>query len=121
MPTRPNTRQILAISLLPALTGVAIPFVHLYLLNAGNLLLPFAVHLPWLTLLTMAVFGLGFTIQQLLPQRIRIFGSLAVLTLGTFTWAESTLLIGDFGFLQGEAIAWEQWRHLLYQRLPFLT
>ena len=40
MQNRPRPSQRIAISLLPVLTGIAIPFAHLYLLNMSNLTLP---------------------------------------------------------------------------------
>ncbi|RKZ15523.1 hypothetical protein DRQ53_08790 [bacterium] len=119
--TQAGFARALAIALLPALTGIAIPFTHLYLLNVGNLLLPLKVHLLHLAILCGALTGLLLALQLLLPHKTRTATSWIVLLLGVIVWAEATLFIGDFGFLQGGDIEWDEARHLLYLEAAFLV
>ena len=107
----------LAISLMPAVFGLWLPYLHLYLLNAGNLTLPFSVHVRQLGILSMVAIGLVLTLQLVAPPRMRSGVSRFFLCLGIFLWAEGTLFIGHFGFLQGGEMDWAHNRYLLYLEL----
>ena len=114
MPAKGEVISSLAISVFLALVGLWAPFLHLYLLNASNLTLPLSVHLSQLGLLSALVVGVGFIIQILTPPRYRTAVSCVLLFIGIFLWAEGTLLIGNFGFLQGGDIDWDGNQYLLY-------
>jgi len=111
----------LAISSLLAITGLWIPFLHLYLLNTDNLTLLLSVHLPQLGILTAVIVGVGLAIQMLVPARLRTGVSCCLFFVGTFFWAESTLFIGDFGILQGGDIDWDRNRYLLLLELVLVV
>lgn len=102
------------ISFFLVLTGLWVPFVHLYFLNSVNFTLPFSVHLPLLGLLSAGIFGIGLSLQVFAPARIRTGVSFFLLSVGIFFWAESTLFIGNFGFLQGGDMRWGDNQYLLY-------
>ncbi len=104
----------LTISLLLVITGLWVPTIHLFFLNSVNFTLPFSVHLPLLGLLSAGIFSLSFLLLLISPARIRSGLSCFLLFLGIFFWAESTLLIGDFGFLQGGDMDWGKNQYLLY-------
>lgn len=106
--------KIIATSLFLAAVGVWLPFLHLYLVNAANLTLPLAVHLPRLAVLGGAVAALALGLQLAAPRRARRAVGAGLLVVGVLMWAESTLFIGDFGFLAGGDLDWEANRHLPY-------
>jgi len=113
-PSGPGFKISLAISFLLAVVLLWAPFLHLYLLNAGNLTLPLPVHSLWLGLLGLAIAGAALAIQLLVPSRWRTGVSASLLAGGIFFWAEGTLLIGHFGFFQGGDMDWDGNRYILY-------
>jgi len=117
MPSIKEFQSLLVISILLAITGIWIPFLHLFMLNYSNLTLPLSVHLPNLGKLSAIIIGAALVLQVLTPFRWRNITSLVLLFLGIFFWAEGTLLIGDFGFLQGHDMDWGKNQYLLYLEL----
>jgi len=113
MPRAQQLLASLAISLFLAFAALWNPFLHLFWLNQVNLTLPLGAHLPLLGVLTAIVVGLGLGLQWLPPARLRPAMSTALLVIGVFLWAEGTLLLGDFGFFQGDEPDWSSQRHLL--------
>ena len=113
--------QQFSISSLIALTGIWVPFIHLYLINTGNLTLPLSVHVPQLGILTAVVVGIALSIQMLAPSRFRTGVSCFLLFVGIFLWAESTLFIGHFGIFQGGDLDWDRNRTLFFLELVLVA
>ncbi len=117
----PSLTSRLAIGILLAFSGLWAPYIHLFYLNAGNFTLPFLVHLPLLAALSIGIIGISFLLQSYCPSPIRYAASSILLFVGVYLWAEGTLFIGNFGFLQGGEMDWEKNQHLLYLELSFIA
>ncbi len=105
------------LSFLPVLMGLWLPFAHLFWLNSSNLTLPLSVHLPIIGLISLIAVCIGFALQTLTPPWFRQTISYFLLIFGVYLWAENTLFIGNFGFLQGEGLDWSGNSYLLYLEL----
>lgn len=103
----------LAISLFLPTVGIAVPFVHLSLLNTANLTLPLTSHLPELAAICGLVAAVVWGLLTILPGRWRHAGMAITLAVGMVLWAEATLLIGNYGFLTGADLDWQANRHLV--------
>ena len=114
----PRTRLYCAF--IPVLMGLWYPFIHLYLLNGSNLTVPLGMQLPLVLGVGLVAAAAGFLLQSVGPTAWRRAFSLFLLGVGTFAWAEGTLLLGDFGFLHGGNMDWDGNRWLLYGEAALL-
>jgi hypothetical protein len=111
---KPFPTRALALGFFFAAIAVWLPCLQIYLLNAPNLTIPLSAHLPELALLGIGVLAVVVALQVVVPARLRQGMASIILATGIFLWAESTLLIGNYGFLKGEDLDWGANRYLLY-------
>lgn len=120
-PQRSGPATTICSALLPCLMGLLFPFLHLFFLNSSNLTLPLSVHLPGLLFSGVAGWVAGIVLQLVGPGAWKKFVTTTLLLSGILLWAQSTLFVGDFGFLQGGDLDWAGQDHLLYMEFAFVV